>query len=374
MTEADLRTGPYWHRLPLLALGGATLILGLLGGLARLDWWTGQTPAGGMASHGVLLIGGFLGTLIGLERAVAVQHRVAYLVPLLAGLGGLVLVSGRADGLAMGLLVGASLGFTAIAASLMWRLPGWPMALQLAGGLAWLGMVVLWWSGEPARILGMWGAAFLMLTVIGERMELALLLRISPAKRSLVMAAIAVTGIGLVSAPLVFETGWRVAGLGWLMFAVVLGPADVQARLWRRGGEDRYGQACLAAAWIWLGLGGVLALAFAPDDRWWADAVLHAWLVGYVFSMIFAHAHVVLTGVLGLRLPHHAAVWVPFTVLQASVLARIVADIGLFWELRRWASLLSAVAIVLFIIIAAARARPRPPRVAVESRASEAEA
>ena len=57
-------------RLAFLALGALALIAGLYGALGRLGW---TLPAGDSlaALHGPLMISGLFGTLIGLERAVA---------------------------------------------------------------------------------------------------------------------------------------------------------------------------------------------------------------------------------------------------------------------------------------------------------------
>src|SRR6266508_1450532 len=58
----------------LLAVGAAALLIGLWTGLARL----GVSLPGGMPQiaelHGALMICGFFGTLISLERAVALGH------------------------------------------------------------------------------------------------------------------------------------------------------------------------------------------------------------------------------------------------------------------------------------------------------------
>jgi hypothetical protein len=56
-----------------LALGGVCLLLGLTGGLARLGAGT-PSPQNAAAGHGVLMTLGFLGTLISLERSVALRH------------------------------------------------------------------------------------------------------------------------------------------------------------------------------------------------------------------------------------------------------------------------------------------------------------
>ena len=63
-------------------------------GLARLGWSVPALAASAAALHGPLMIGGFFGVVISLERAVAIGRRWAYLGPLAAGLGGIAAVAG----------------------------------------------------------------------------------------------------------------------------------------------------------------------------------------------------------------------------------------------------------------------------------------
>ncbi|RIL05059.1 MAG: hypothetical protein DCC71_11840, partial [Proteobacteria bacterium] len=72
-------------RLPILLLAMASLLLALGGGLARLGLPLGPLPAGAVLLHGPLLLVGFLGTLIGLERAVGLGRPWGYAAPVLAG-------------------------------------------------------------------------------------------------------------------------------------------------------------------------------------------------------------------------------------------------------------------------------------------------
>src|SRR3989304_1178957 len=74
-------------RLPFMALAGLSLLAALGGGLIRLGWPLPLVPTL-PPNHGPLLVTGFLGTLIGLERAVALKRRWPYGAPLLSGLGG----------------------------------------------------------------------------------------------------------------------------------------------------------------------------------------------------------------------------------------------------------------------------------------------
>jgi len=75
------------HPLPFLFLAFLGLLAALWAGLMRLGWQLpALTPSLAML-HGPVMISGFLGTLITLERAVAMKQRWMYLPPLLSGLG-----------------------------------------------------------------------------------------------------------------------------------------------------------------------------------------------------------------------------------------------------------------------------------------------
>ena len=78
--------GPPW-RVPLLLLAFASLFLGIDAGLARLGW---ASPGAALAAaHGPLMASGFFGTVISLERAVALGRRWAYAAPLASALSAL---------------------------------------------------------------------------------------------------------------------------------------------------------------------------------------------------------------------------------------------------------------------------------------------
>jgi len=62
-------------RLPFMALAGLALLAALWGGLARLGWPLPLLTSTLPPNHGPLMVTVFLGTLIGLERAVALRRR-----------------------------------------------------------------------------------------------------------------------------------------------------------------------------------------------------------------------------------------------------------------------------------------------------------
>ena len=78
------------------------------------------------------------------------------------------------------------------------------------------------------------------------------------------------------------------------------------------------------------------------------DAMLHAVFVGFVFSMIFGHAPIIVPVVLGRRLIYRPRFYVHLGGLHASLVLRIVGDLAPWLPGRRWGRLLNALAIVLF--------------------------
>ncbi|HVW89663.1 MAG TPA: hypothetical protein VHC01_09370, partial [Gaiellaceae bacterium] len=68
-------------RYPLLLLGLASLVCGLWAGLLRFGWGLPQGRANLIELHGPLMVFGFLGTVISLERAVALRRPWGYLAP-----------------------------------------------------------------------------------------------------------------------------------------------------------------------------------------------------------------------------------------------------------------------------------------------------
>jgi len=62
------------RRLLLILLAGISLLTGLWAGLARLGWLLRLPNEQFVTMHGPLMVTGFLGTLIGLERAAALQR------------------------------------------------------------------------------------------------------------------------------------------------------------------------------------------------------------------------------------------------------------------------------------------------------------
>ena len=108
-------------RFPLIALSLLLFLTAIWAGLVRLGWrWPPLQPTLPLA-HGPLMVSGFLGTLIALERAVALRSHWTYIGPILTGLGGLSLDVGIGGELGPILIALGSLGLLLVFAVIVRR-------------------------------------------------------------------------------------------------------------------------------------------------------------------------------------------------------------------------------------------------------------
>src|SRR5690606_17417956 len=89
-------------RLPFLLPGGASLLLGLYAALVLLGVPNVVNLDRIGEHHAPLLVYGFVGTLIVLERTVAARRRWGYFAPALIGLGALSLLTPLPDAVGKG--------------------------------------------------------------------------------------------------------------------------------------------------------------------------------------------------------------------------------------------------------------------------------
>ncbi|HYM69917.1 MAG TPA: hypothetical protein VEZ44_10010 [bacterium] len=349
-------------RLALLVLSILALLAGMWAGLERLGWTLPVFEPALAAAHGPLMVSGFLGTLISLERAVAIQEPWAYAAPLLSGLGGLALLGGMPAPVGPLLITLGSLGLVGIFGRIMWRRLAWFTVVMEAGALAWLMANVAWLAGAALPVVVSWLAGFLVLTIVGERLDLSRLVGRDRGRQAVFIAIVAVYALGLA---LVGATGQRIAGIAMAGLAGWLWRYDIARRIVGRPGLPRFIAVGLLSGYAWLGVGGVLWMVFGgalAGPRY--DAMLHAVFLGFVFSMVFAHAPIILPAVLGRAVPYRAWFYSHIALLNLSLVARLAGDLGDWYSVRAWGGLLSVAAILLFLLntlSSAATARPARP-------------
>jgi hypothetical protein len=341
-------------RLAFLLPGGVALLAGLDAALVLLDLPAPVRMDRLPQVHGMLLVAGFVGTLIALERAVALRRPAGFLAPGLLGAGALLLL------FPVPLPVGQSVQALGAAASVLvlvalWRRQRDPAVLvQALGAVLVTGALVLWLGGVPVPRLLPWLVAFVVLTIGGERLELARIAMGPRAGETLVLLA-----SGLVAA-VVAALLWPVPGsalLGTALLALVgwLAVHDVAWRTIRATGLTRFMAGCMLAGYTWLGVAGAVWLVGGPALGGPAyDAVVHAAFLGFTVSMILAHAPVILPAVLRRPLPYRTAMVLPAVVLHASLVLRLLVGdaygVGPAW---RFGGALNIAALLLFAVMTA---------------------
>lgn len=343
------------RRLPLFAPALVALLAGLWAGLLRLGFDLPPLQSTLAGLHGPLLVLGFLGTLIGVERAVALRRGWPYLAPAAAGAGGVWLLVGLPLAVGQALILAGGLLLTAIYVAVHRIQPSLHNTVMALGAVAWVVAVVAWLAGEAFSEVVPLLAAFLVLTIVGERLELSRLRRPPAHARPLLLVPIAAFALGAVLALGDPSAGVRLAGAGLVGQALWLARYDVARRTIRTPGATRFMAVALLCGYAWLGVAGVVWIAQGEllGAGFGYDAMLHAIFIGFVFSMIFAHAPVILPAVLGVPLPFSPALYAPLALLHVGLIVRLVGgELGSI-EAWRWGGAASEVAILAYIAIAA---------------------
>ncbi len=337
-----------WRLLPLLG-GALCLLFGLMTGAWRLGW---ALPVGDWAVfHGPLLVCGFFGTVIALERAIAFGSPGGFLAPFATALGGGALILGAPSLGFLGLGAG-SVAFLGLALLVAWRQREAFTALLALGALAWATGTLAWIVGgsDIARVAPLW-AAFLLLTIAGERLELSRFLKPWRWRTPTLIPPVILVGVGAVLAlvpSLPLDWGWRVFGLGALLLVGWSLINDVARRTILQPGLPRYVAVCLLLGYGWLGIAGGFALV---SGTIFSDIVLHGLFLGFAFSMVFGHAPVILPAVLGVRLPFRRLFYLPPILLVLSLGTRMMGSIPNFDFLRHWGGALNAATILIFLAL-----------------------
>lgn len=306
---------------------------------------------------------GFLGTVIGLERAVALGSRWHFAVPVLSGGGAIVLVAGGPLVLAGGAIAIAGALLVAVYASGMRRGPETYAIVMAAGAAGWAGAALLWTLGWAVSSVVPLLALFLVLTISGERLELSRLSRPGRLGRAAFIGAVVVFAVGVAVSLVIPDAGVRIAGAGLVLLSLWLVRFDIARQTIHRAEPARYIAICLLAGYAWLAIAGLLWLgAGAQAGGSLYDAMLHALFLGFVFSMVFGHEIIIIPAVLGVALRFGRRFYAPLVLLHLSLVARVIGDLAGGFALWQLSSLTNVVAILLFIAVSvsAARGRVRP--------------
>jgi hypothetical protein len=351
-SRSRTRTSLTGGRLVFIPLVAVCLVAGIGGGLLRAgvsipQAVTGPWLAPAVQFHAFLMISAFMGTLIGIERAVAVKKRWAYLAPLASGLAGLAALIGQPLAAAALAVLAASV-FVGVNVLVVVRQPVSHTVLLLLGALAWwFGNLGFAGAGTPQATVPWW-FAFLVLTIAAERLEMTRLMRRRPGARLSLFVVLAALVAGCALFHLSAVWGGVLYGAALVSLALWLCCFDIARRTIYAAGLSRYMAICLLLGYFWLAIAGVAWCATALGAPL-VDAALHALGLGFVFSMMLAHAPVILPAVARVKVHYSWAFYLPLALLHGSLAVRLLLPhTGLHTALPTGATG-NALAILLFI-------------------------
>lgn len=334
----------------MLVLGFVALGAGIGAGLMRLGWGLPLSPAL-VAVHGPLMVSGFFGTVIGLERAVALGRAWAYTGPLCTALGGALLIGGAPPSAAGALMGLGSLVLVWASLHVLLRQPALFTAALVLGAMSWLAANGLWLAGRPVEEVVPWWVGFLVLTIAGERLELSRFLPPAPGARRVFVLIVALLVVGMGSIGLRPALGALLVAGSLLALTLWLVRHDIARRTVRESGLPRFIAVCLLSGYLWLGVAGALGLssggAFTAGVY---DATLHGVFLGFVFAMVFGHAPIIFPAVTGLPVHYHPIFYAHLALLHLSLGLRVVGDLGGWHALRSAGGLLNAMTILVFAL------------------------
>ncbi len=346
-----------------LVIAGGTDAEAVLEGLDRLGVH-GPVGAHHAADHGPLFVLGTFGTVIALERAVALGARWGWSAPCTSAVAAVALLA-RQVGAGAWLTVVAAAALLAVNGAIVRRqaaaftvLMGIGSAVLLAGNVAWA-------LGRPVfEVVPAW-IGFFVLTIVGERLELS---RLAPtprwARNALVAISLALVGAALFVLLRPGRAGMQATGALLVLVALWELSFDVARRLLRQPGLPRFAATGVLLGVGWLLVAGVLLVRQGlPAAGPAYDAVVHAVLVGFVLSMVMAHAPIILPAVARIDVTFHRLLYLPLVVLHGGLVARILGDLAGNADLRRAGGIANAVALLLLplAIVVARRLATKSP-------------
>jgi hypothetical protein len=343
------RTLTNYRLIFLLIFAGIGLLAGLFAGLVRLGVLALPAQSISPLAHGALMINGFLGTLISLERAGALEKIWASAAPVTLAASTILFLL-KAVIIAKFLFVAGAIFFLAVMIYL-YRLQPEPYHLIMALGIATLLTGnILYLLNFPIFKLVAWWIGFPLLTILGERLELNRVMQPPKKAQSMFVAFISLWIVGVIITSFFRHAGWIIASVFLIAQALWLIKYDVARRTIRAFAWTRYSAVCLLTGYGWLILAGLFGLRYGlPRAGFLYDAQLHMIFVGFVFSMIFAHSSVIIPSLSGKSIPYHPFFYAPLVLLHGFLLVRVIGDITGFSFIRMIGGYGNVAAILLFL-------------------------
>jgi len=322
-----------------------SLLTAIWTGWLRIGWSFPTTNLA--AQHGALMVNGFLASLIFLERAVTFKNKWVLLLPFVNAISILAFALHLPKIAEIFFVIGAA-GFLGVCLYFIFRFKRAYYFIFLIGAFCLvIGNIILYKTGLYPSAVNWW-IGFWLFTIVAERLELSRFLALNHFKRSLLWICIGAVLLAIF---------WPFDFYGKTLFAAGIGATglwllkyDMAKHSIKVKGQHRYSGVLLMMGYVWLLVMSILLL-FQNKLTFGYDAVLHSFFIGFIFSMIFSHAVIILPAIT--RLPvklYRPVLYIWVALLQSSLVVRIVADLLGDVVCRKIAGLTSGISMLLFFI------------------------
>lgn len=310
-------------------------------GLSRMGWDLGILRVS--MHHGAVMVGGFIGTLISLEKIIPLKRKFLVLIPFFSG-ASIITFFFQEPEVSFVLLAIASAGLSAVFLTYLIRTKHLIYFVMLCGGLCWLfgNLTLISHKFYPAAFP--WWMGFVLFIITAERLELTQFLPV-PASSKWLLIGLLLTYAGGVG--YTFHAGGNLLSAAALIgVAIWLMKYDIVGVSIKKNGLPRFIASSLLCGYIAMLITGVFLITLG-NLAFGYDAVVHTFFLGFTFSMIFAHGPVILPGVLGISAkPWHPILYAWLIVLHASLVVRLYGDLTINLEVRKITGWTSSVAIL----------------------------
>lgn len=329
------------ERLPIIFFAMLCLLAGLWSGLNRIGWNLFLLPI--TAHHGAIMVGGFLGTLIILEKIIPLKKNILYLIPILNAVSVIFFFTNQPK-IAICILVSSSTALSFVFLYYFRSQRTMTYMLMLLGAICWLIGNILLLTKFFYPLAFPWWAAFALFIIAAERLELMRFLPVSKLSKSIFIFILLSFIMGVLFS--FHGMGNIICGLSLIAASLWLMRNDLIGINLKKSDMPKYIAITVLTGYVALLLTGIFLLALS--DRWLNyDAVVHSFFIGFVFSMIFAHGPIILPGIMGISVTSFSKIlYVWLTLLQLSWGIRIFSDVLMELEIRKISGLLSALAIL----------------------------
>jgi len=274
-----------------------------------------------------------MGALISMERAVVMKNKAWFLIPILAILALPLNLLGFTQ-IAIVSIVLSSTGLTFLMYIQSTRVKEASHYVITLGAFCWAVGNALLLKSDFIPMVVPWWIAFLLFTIVGERLELS---RFLPVKKIfIVLLYVLIAGV-FASFFIPFHFGGsRITGILIVLIALWLLRFDMARKSIKKKGEYRYIGLGLIVGFVWL-LVHALIMIFLENHALYYDLWVHSFFLGFAFSMIWAHAPIIFPAIVKVnRLIYHPVLYIPWLLFQLSLIGRVWASFAGNIELRQF--------------------------------------